>query len=146
MRPDIINAPALQDAIDELLEGASPALQSHRPALRAGLRRALESHESVRKALRRKSDPDWAQSKFAEGRTLHRFFRDDLWDWEINGLELEAGLDVRGRAQLRPAARGRNRARPEGGRVDPLTRACPRAGRGTGSRAWNSRDPCCAAG
>ena len=108
MRPDIINAPALQDAIDELLEGASPALQGHLPALRAGIRRGLESHESVRKARRRESDPDWAQRKFAEGRTLHRFFRDDLCDWEINDLldELKqvAGIAVSGGALAADAA------------------------------------------
>ncbi len=86
MRPDIINAPALQNAVDEFLEGTPPALRGHLPALRAGLHRGLESHESVRKAHRRKSDPDWAQRKFAEGRTLHRFFREDLSDWEINDL------------------------------------------------------------
>lgn len=85
MRPDIINAPALQDAIDEFLEGAPPALRGL-PALRAALQKGLEKHESVRKARRRKSDPDWAQRKFVEGRTLHRFFRDDLCDWEINDL------------------------------------------------------------
>lgn len=86
MRRDIINAPALQDAIDELLEGALPTLQNYLPALRVSLYRGLESHESVRKARRRKSDPDWAQRKFAEGRALYRFFRDDLSDWEINDL------------------------------------------------------------
>ena len=85
MRPDIINAPALQAAIDEFLEGAPPALRGL-PALRAALQRGLEEHESVRKARRRKSDPDWAQRKFVEGRTLHRFFRVDLCDWEIVDL------------------------------------------------------------
>jgi hypothetical protein len=86
MPPDIINAPALQDAIDEFLEGAPLALQGHLPALRVGLRRGLESHESVRKARRRKNDPDWAQRKFAEGHTLHRFFRGDMSNWEITDL------------------------------------------------------------
>lgn len=91
MRPDIINAPALQDAIDKLLEDAPLALQTYMSALRPALRRALETHDSVRRARRRKSDPDWAQAKFAQGQTLYRFFPDDFLDWEVEDWAEELG-------------------------------------------------------
>lgn len=86
MQRDIINAPTLKEEIDRILGNAPLALQAHFPTLRAGLRRAMETHDSVRKAHRRKSDPEWAQVKFAEGRPLFRFFPDDLHDWEIEDL------------------------------------------------------------
>ena len=78
---DIINAPALQSAIDDALEGLPPALWGHRSALRAGLAKAAERHASVRMAKRRKCDPGWAQRKFADGNRLYRFHereRNDL--------------------------------------------------------------------
>ena len=81
MSRDIINAPALQEAIEEALSDTPPALRDYLPGLRAYLRRAAESHESIRTAHRRKSDPSWAQTKFDEGRVLYRLYardRDDL--------------------------------------------------------------------
>ena len=77
MSLDIINAPALQGAIEEALSTASPVLRDYHPGLRAYLRRAAESHESIRTAHRRKSDPSWAQTKFDEGRVLYRLYARD---------------------------------------------------------------------
>jgi hypothetical protein len=88
MRPDIINAPALQNAINELLEGGTPpSLQGHITALKSCLRKAAENHCSVRKARRRKKDPAWAQQKFNDGHTLYRFNKSDEWlDHDIKKL------------------------------------------------------------
>lgn len=108
MRPDIINAPALRNAIDELLEGAPPTLRGHIPALRAALRKAMETHESVRKARRRKTDPDWAQAKFDDNQNLYRFHEKKLDDWEIEDLLAELGevaqIVASGGVQSRKAA------------------------------------------
>lgn len=81
MSRDIINAPELQEAIEEALSATPAALRDYQPGLRAYLRRAAESHESIRRAHRRKSDPAWAQTKFDEGRVLYRLYardRDEL--------------------------------------------------------------------
>lgn len=78
---DIINAPALQFAIDEALEGLPPVLRGHRSVLGTAFRQAAQRHQNVRIARRRKTDPGWAQRKFVEGKTLYRFQereRDDL--------------------------------------------------------------------
>lgn len=91
MRRDIINAPTLQDAIDKLLEGAPPALRDHITALRPVLRRLFETHHSVRIARPRKSDPDWAQTKFTQGLTLYRFFTEDFLGWEVEDWADELG-------------------------------------------------------
>lgn len=77
MSRDIINAPALQEAIEEALSDAPPALRAYQSGLRAYLRRATESHKSIRKAHCRKNDPSWAQTKFDEGRVLYRLYEKD---------------------------------------------------------------------
>ena len=70
---DIINAPALECAVDNALEAIPRNLQSRQHELRAYFCRAATGHDSVHQARRRKSDPGWALSKFDGGRTLYRF-------------------------------------------------------------------------
>ena len=77
MGPDVINAPALQTAITSALEGLPPALRSHRAGLQTYLFRAAANHSSVRRAHRRKNDPEWAKAKFAKGEILYRFAEDE---------------------------------------------------------------------
>lgn len=77
MRPNLINAGALQDVVGHALEGAPPAIQGQSPGIGAYIRRAAEQHDSVRKARRRRDDPAWAQAKFNEGCPLYRFREDD---------------------------------------------------------------------
>jgi|TARA_R100001369_G_scaffold91609_1_gene133406 hypothetical protein len=96
MRRDIINASALQNAINELLEGGTPpSLQGHLTTIRSGIHRAAEHHCSVRKARRRKGDPDWAQRKITNGHTLYRFdVGDKYFEPEIKELIRELGKVV----------------------------------------------------
>lgn len=95
MPRDIINADALHD---------------HTTTLRACLRRAAEGHRSVRKAHRRKADPDWAQRKFEGGAPLHRFDegrRGELVGLirdQLDGLGRVAGMAAQGGPFAREAA------------------------------------------
>ena len=73
MYRDIINAPALECAVNTALEGFPDTLQSHQSQFRTYFRRAATGHNSVRQAKKRKSDPDWAVAKFNNGCTLYRF-------------------------------------------------------------------------
>ncbi len=86
MRPDVINAPALQEKINEFLEGCPPTLKDYLPTLRVCLRKALERHDCIRKAHKRKNDPTWAKEKFDNGRTLYRFDPERLDDWEVEAV------------------------------------------------------------
>lgn len=86
MRPDIINAPALHQAIERIMEGAPPALQVYGSALRAGLRSAAEGHPGIRRARRRRTDPDWAQAKFANRVPLWRFHGDHGFEEDFEEL------------------------------------------------------------
>lgn len=86
MRPDIINAPDLQEKINELLADCPPPLQEYLLTLRPCFRKALERHDSIRKARRRKNDPKWARDKFENGHTLYRFDPKRLDDWEVEDV------------------------------------------------------------
>ena len=86
MKSDIVNAPALHQAIERIVEGAPLTLQAHRPALRAALRSAVEGHPGVRRARRRRTDPEWAQVKFANGIPLWRFHEDHGFEEDFEEL------------------------------------------------------------
>lgn len=86
MRPDIINAPALQEKINEIIDRCPPSLQDYLPELRACFRKAVERHDSIRKARRRKNDPTWARNKFDNGHTLYRFDPRRLDEWEVEDV------------------------------------------------------------
>ena len=86
MRPDIINAPVLQEKINALLVDCPPTLQDYIPTLRPCFRKAVERHDSIRKARRRKNDPTWARDKFENGHRLYRFDPKRLDDWEVEDV------------------------------------------------------------
>ncbi|MDR6308475.1 hypothetical protein [Pacificitalea manganoxidans] len=86
MSRDIINIGALQSHVDMLLRNASPALKERAPGLRNAMVRIAMHSDSVVRARRRKTDPDWAQTKFKAQSVLYRFQPDRFFDRRLRAL------------------------------------------------------------
>ena len=74
---EIINLDEFNTAIDAGLCNLPTVLAGHRTELRKFLEQAVREHRNIERARRRKSDPDWAQTKFAAGHPLYRFCDED---------------------------------------------------------------------
>ena len=111
MNRNIINAPDLHRAVDHAMVSLPGSLGAYRSDIRAYLLRASQFNETVKKARRRKNDPDWAQRAFSQGHTLYRFHDDipEHLSWEIEGLledlEATAKLLSNGSSPIKPEVR-----------------------------------------
>jgi len=73
---EIINGDALRRVVAGAIEGGPPSLAPWRRALERLLLRSAADHDSIRRARRRKADPEWAKRKFDLGQPLYRFCED----------------------------------------------------------------------